>query len=543
MGVPLNLGDIYSGFFSADAYNANNTLIEEAVGKALDRTGATDNSMEVPLDMGLNNIFNLKSALLSHQAVPLQQLMSILNASIDDVTSLVTMEDRYTAVGGETVIPFTQITYTPLTNSLMVFKNGEYQRATFEYSESGTTEITFTNPLAPSDIVDVFGSKYDAQQYVDLAIKAAASAEQSKNDSAQSAYNADQSAQAAASAAGYKLDINDQTGITYTLQLTDEGDFVRMDNPADNSLIVPPDSSVDFEIGTIILVRQVGAGTTTIQPAIGVTINSPFNSYSISEADFGIALVKIAANTWDMIKSFGGVDSSDLVAFTQEFDTRLQGLFNELLSADPTFVVNFDALQNQTNSAILQIQNEFDVLEGNVNNSVGNITSAFGQMQIDFNFIDQQFNIIDQAFAQIQPDFIDIQIAFGLLEGRMNSIENQWTGIDGRMDDIQDSLDLLNIGAGSFASSLSTNGYQVLPSGLIMQWGKTTLNTGTPSGSRIVSFPIPFPNSCLNVSATYAAQMDRDGDSIWVSDLTPTTFNIRQQGDSSRHSYWFAVGY
>ena len=62
MGVPLNLIDIQSGFLSAVAFTANNTLTEEALAKTLSRvSNADDNAMEVDLDMGLNSIFNVQT--------------------------------------------------------------------------------------------------------------------------------------------------------------------------------------------------------------------------------------------------------------------------------------------------------------------------------------------------------------------------------------------------------------------------------------------------------------------------------------------------
>lgn len=62
MGVPLNLKDIQSGFLSADTHTANNTLIEEALAKTLNRvSNSTDNVMKVDLDMGLNQIFNVST--------------------------------------------------------------------------------------------------------------------------------------------------------------------------------------------------------------------------------------------------------------------------------------------------------------------------------------------------------------------------------------------------------------------------------------------------------------------------------------------------
>lgn len=87
MGVPLNLQDIQSGFLSAASFNSNNTLIEEAMAKALDRTGSSDNAMEADLDMGLNKIFNVTT-------------------DTSDETSLLTVADadeRYLNTDGDTL--------------------------------------------------------------------------------------------------------------------------------------------------------------------------------------------------------------------------------------------------------------------------------------------------------------------------------------------------------------------------------------------------------------------------------------------------------
>lgn len=48
----------------------------------------------------------------------------------------------------------------------------------------------------------------------------------------------------------------------------------------------------------------------------------------------------------------------------------------------------------------------------------------------------------------------------------------------------------------------NTNGYVVLPNGLIFQWGRYTTNS---DGLAVVTFPKSFPNSCLNVTVSEAA--------------------------------------
>tara|TARA_R100001132_G_scaffold21999_1_gene19824 strand:+ start:4095 stop:5744 length:1650 start_codon:yes stop_codon:yes gene_type:complete len=549
MSISVNLLDIYSGFLSAEAFNANNTLIEEALGKALNREGGDDNAMEADLDMGLNNIFNLKEAILNHQAVPLKQVLDLLSSSSTEITSLVDMEDRITATEGQTSIELEVIKYTPFTNSLMVFKNGEYQRASLEYNETGNTSIEFVIPLTAGDVVDIFGSRYDAQQYVELALTAAKNAEQSKANAEQFAQDAQASADLAVQAAGYKLDVNNQTGVTYTMTTADAGDFIRMDNPADNTVVVPANANAPFEIGTIVLIRQIGEGTTTIQPALGVTVNAPYNGYEISQADFGIALVKVAQDEWDMIKTFGGVDTSELAAFTQEFDDRLDELFKEILSASPTFVVNFDSLRNFVTTTADTLNQEFDTLESNTNSAVSNIQNGFAAISDDFNVIEQQFTDINSEFSTIQSDFSSIQSSFAGISSDFTTIQSEWSDVDQRMDDIQDSLDALNLGSG-FDNQKATSGYTNLPNGIILQWGRSTAQR---LANTVISFPKSFPNTCFNVSLTDATVGSYSGayeTGVFLASKTRDSFTVKQQkigdtgGGAVNSSFeWLAIGY
>jgi hypothetical protein len=54
----------------------------------------------------------------------------------------------------------------------------------------------------------------------------------------------------------------------------------------------------------------------------------------------------------------------------------------------------------------------------------------------------------------------------------------------------------------AFGSSLASNGYQKLPSGLIIQWGTAATNS---SGIATLTNPLAFPNACINCVAIYAA--------------------------------------
>ena len=102
---------------------------------------------------------------------------------------------------------------------------------------------------------------------------------------------------------------NAQTGTSYTLVLGDAGKYVEMNNASANVLTVPLNSSVAFPTGTEITIIQTGAGTTTITPTAGVTVDY----YSLTgaatrtiKAQWAAAsLVKRATDTWVLIGNLG----------------------------------------------------------------------------------------------------------------------------------------------------------------------------------------------------------------------------------------------
>ncbi|EPZ8674109.1 phage tail protein [Escherichia coli] len=56
----------------------------------------------------------------------------------------------------------------------------------------------------------------------------------------------------------------------------------------------------------------------------------------------------------------------------------------------------------------------------------------------------------------------------------------------------------------SFASALSSSGYQKLPSGLIIQWGAAVAGIGSTGGTgNVVSFPVAFPRYCAQIITSY----------------------------------------
>ena len=97
------------------------------------------------------------------------------------------------------------------------------------------------------------------------------------------------------------MDINTQTGSTYTLVLTDAHKLIIRSNSSANTVTVPTNNSVAFPIGTQITVVQVGTGTTSIAAAGGVTINSADGALDLRVRYSTCSLVKTATDTWLLI--------------------------------------------------------------------------------------------------------------------------------------------------------------------------------------------------------------------------------------------------
>lgn len=83
----------------------------------------------------------------------------------------------------------------------------------------------------------------------------------------------------------------------YTLVLTDGGAAIEMNVAGANTLTVPPNSSVAFDLGTVIEVMQYGAGQTTITAGAGVTIRTA--SSLTTRAQYStVSLRKTATDEW-----------------------------------------------------------------------------------------------------------------------------------------------------------------------------------------------------------------------------------------------------
>lgn len=89
-----------------------------------------------------------------------------------------------------------------------------------------------------------------------------------------------------------------QSGTTYTLALTDAAKVVELSNAAAITVTIPPNTSVSFPIGTVILLGQYGAGAVSVAPGSGVTLNSRSNYRKIAAQYSHASLRKRGTDLW-----------------------------------------------------------------------------------------------------------------------------------------------------------------------------------------------------------------------------------------------------
>lgn len=101
---------------------------------------------------------------------------------------------------------------------------------------------------------------------------------------------------------------------------------------------------------------------------------------------------------------------------------------------------------------------------------------------------------------------------------------------------------------GLYTFSLAANGYQKLPSGLIIQWGAATPSGGTAT----ITFPIAFPVACTSIVSSPIIAGAGTGATYnsfnLTMSLTGCTIAVRVQtglttGASTAPVQWQAVGY
>ena len=102
------------------------------------------------------------------------------------------------------------------------------------------------------------------------------------------------------SASGTSVAVAADKTADYTLGLGDASSSIGVDSGTAKNLTVPLNSSVAFPVGTVIEVRQVGAGQVTIVATGGVTLRSAGAALKLRAQYAAASLLKVATDTWSV---------------------------------------------------------------------------------------------------------------------------------------------------------------------------------------------------------------------------------------------------
>lgn len=98
---------------------------------------------------------------------------------------------------------------------------------------------------------------------------------------------------------------------------------------------------------------------------------------------------------------------------------------------------------------------------------------------------------------------------------------------------------LLQQFTGTGKRSLTANGYQKFPGGLILQWGVTTAVASTTTN---VTLPIPYPTAILIATGNVGVPILAGPWAIGVAPLSNSVIQIQNTDTLNHGVFWFAIG-
>lgn len=85
------------------------------------------------------------------------------------------------------------------------------------------------------------------------------------------------------------------------LALTDAGTYIRHTNASSSSVTVAPEADVSWLADTEIHIRRAAAGSLTLTPGAGVTLNAPSGGTLVMTSAMSVTLKRVSPDVWDVI--------------------------------------------------------------------------------------------------------------------------------------------------------------------------------------------------------------------------------------------------
>lgn len=136
-----------SGYLSAEAINANFAQLATLLEQMVSRDGTLPNEMDSDLDMNGHSLLNTGVDPNDPAGlVTVETLHDYVDARASGV--VVQSIETQVATGGQTVVLFSTVRYTPGANNLAFYVNGVRQFVGLDYIENSPSQITMLSGLA-----------------------------------------------------------------------------------------------------------------------------------------------------------------------------------------------------------------------------------------------------------------------------------------------------------------------------------------------------------------------------------------------------------
>lgn len=192
-----------------------------------------------------------------------------------------------------------------------------------------------------------------------------------------------------------------------------------------------------------------------------------------------------------------------------------------------------------------QVAVDFGVMAITDNNAIGAIENLGGAIKKIADDLAVVAGTTASDYYSASPSEVERR-AFGdmVLDHEVNKADLNGNAF--QLFDVANAINPTNaVNLEQFQALLATDGYQKLPSGLILQWGFENVGIDT---TVTYSFPIPFPNQVFTIYASSNRNTSAGGgvNTAYASIVSSSQFTLTQDYTTTGGSssiYWFAIGY